>query len=340
MTRDIADVLEAVPYLGFFGALSNCHLTIPVGAFLDSLVVTINAPAPSRLRISDIRLIGADRKPLDVGDISHVQLSSVEGSDHLEDVKQQMLSGALPNSRVEVAPTLRVAFSGRVYIDHVMLYNFADRHWTDGRFVEVSGEDGGNVVFSYINADPDAAIRRWEALGRLPSIGVSPDNDAALSVGAFAKEIKAKLAEGLRSGAVRLSDIDVNSAIQLVAPARDPAEGVDANDLVILAAFLAPELIRAEWFSTPQLGAFSSLLPTEADLDRLMDAANALPDLHERFAGSLRISKHSINPSILIRDGDKYMEMSERVLGELRTIDIPCIVAYGTLLGAARAGEF
>jgi hypothetical protein len=323
-------VYSLFPGLGFFGSdASNC-LKIATGEKPISAVrLSLTGGIVETLNIKRIQLIDRNGNSIQAtsDELSAEMSSSIEGQGN----PIELLSGKSIHSAREVLPWWMLTSTSPHILSEIHIFNRPDGWGRRARTiaVEVRTEDTWRRVY---------AADCHQHLATVLAAAIN------LSCGQF--EVACQPLEGLsglnsslklailRAQGTRSIDItDIRSAMQLT-PVYDSSQ-VKSIDLKLLAACLYSVRKRKGSVAAPHLINYSLMLSSPA---RILEMEGYLDEV--AFPEKLIITKHGMMESVLTTKKDSYLKLAREIITLLKHEGLRSFIAYGTLLGAARTGEF
>ena len=143
------------------------------------------------------------------------------------------------------------------------------------------------------------------------------------------------IADRLRTGEIELAAVRWRHIVPLLdvwGKTGEPGH----EEWTVIAAFL---LAQQQAKGGTSIKSFSLLLNTQERLLRLQDALNGLG--HVLGLGGVMLTRHGVKPEgLLRREPARFLEHMLDVIGSLQRMGRDPVLAYGTLLGAVRDGDF
>ncbi|ANC32863.1 LicD family protein [Isoptericola dokdonensis] len=332
---DLPGTVALLPSLGYFGGIAANHLSVPVPGPVREVRLFLPPQEAGQIDLRGVELYRAGRRIDPVAAGGRVEQSS----DTTKDDRSPFALGGIRTAK-ETGPWWRVGFDVPVAVDEVRVYNRLDGFGHRNRRLTVAVADGAGRYGTVVTVDSDRVVRRTLALlERLTGIGVpKTDLDAVATASATREAVVAALAARAREGLLTTDPVEQRLLVSLVP--LEPVEGRDlgADDWALLGHVLAAERLRVPATAT-SIRTFHLQLRTRARLERLtgeVNAAGAVVGTPEAV-----LSRHGIvDQSGLRKQSEQYLDTIERASALLGGLGYPTMLAYGTLLGAVREGDF
>lgn len=325
-----------LPSLGYFGGIGANYL--PVRFAGPAAEVRFSLPRDGQHQL-DLRGLELYRRGKRV-DVDLSTASVTQSSDVTKDDRSPFGFGGIRTAR-EIAPWWSVRFDPPVDADEVRVFNRLDGYGVRTRALSVAvgrGAEGPDVV---VTVDSDRVVRH--TLDVLSRICGTPLDEAVLAsaeaAGAARADVLARLAERARTGLLTTDPEEQRLLAQLL-PTERPDDEAELSDdeWALLGHLLAAERHRAPGTAT-SMRAFQFVLRSKADLHRLGDEVNRAGEV----LGAPRavLTRHGIVDVGGLRErSDDYIATIENASAVLESCGYPTMLAYGTLLGAVREGDF
>ena len=322
------------PSLGYFGALpSDClevRLPVPVAA----LRLSLDEPRPGFLNLRGLQFV-KDGTPLSPP-AARARQSSTTGGDP-ENGAANLLALKGIHSGAERAPWWEASFDPPVQADALRVTNRGDVWGSRSRTLRIEATAPDGTVHRVHDGQSEALLR--ESLAEAARVaGMAPVGSWPRNVGAARRlrdALLSGIAGGLRSGSLALD----GPRWPLVVPFLDMSGGQEAptaDAWTVIAGFL---LAQAQEKRGTSVKAFAHLLDRRQRLLRLQSEVNTLAV--ERGLGRLMLTRHGLKAEgALRRDPERFVAHMRAVVEALQALGREPVLAYGTLLGAVRDGEF
>ena len=332
------DVVDALaPALGYFGAHPLDCLEVPVKRAIHGLKLSINEQKPIFLNLRGLELVRGGKAVRVEASSCHPTQSSVAQGENATGAMNLMAMRGI-HSRAELVPWWQVRFDTPVAVDSLRIWNRSDGWGCRSRTLRVEelGEDGEVVGLLHDARSQGQLVECMRALAEAagqPEMAAWPDGSSA------GREVRSQLvsivAERLRSGQLRPDNVAWRALLQGIDVWGKDGEPTD-DTWAIIAAFL---LCQHKHGGGTSLKAFSLLLRDRARLLRLQEELNVIAAISGM--GRYMLTRHGVKTQgILRRDPEKFVSHLQAVISTLRSLGREPVMAYGTLLGAIRDGDF
>ena len=213
----------------------------------------------------------------------------------------------------------------------IHLYNRADECGLRSRFIALKGLDGDRVTVEFRNVSRsrlDALSNELKTvLSQYHGILSFPKD----SVHA-AKYVRSIVYELLKGG----TEVSRELIIALL-PISGASPRLDSLSAHFLTDLLERELEHREHINTRFLKDYSSILNDDVSIDCLSKFASRKDG---GDGGKLVIAKHRVHYDTLVSERKLHLDFLDELLKALEPLSGFSMLAYGTLLGAYRSGEF
>lgn len=328
---------ELLPSLGYFGGIGASYLSVPVKGRVSQIHVHLPDKFTGQVDLRGFELYAAG-KPVRVepADQSVVQSSAAptqpEGAD-------PFAYGTL-RTRREEGPWWSVSLARPVEADEIRVYNRRDGWGVRGRRLTIAIAGPDNTFHTVCSVDSDAVVERTLALvSRLTGRDIGPDvlesEDASRQAHAEVVSDLARLAEkGLLT-----ADAEEQRLLTALVPTRLPEEATLSDDEWAIAGhLLAAERLRVPSTAT-SMQAYQLVLRSTTDLRCLETEIN-------RAAVAIGgedavLTRHGFRDvGVLRKRSADYVTTMQHATELLAELGKPAMMAYGTLLGVVREGDF
>lgn len=326
-----------LPSLGFFSGNAVNYLPVRVDGPVSQIRLFL-PKVQGELDLRGLELYDAGRRVT----INDAKTTIEQSSDARRPGNQRspfVLGGI--RSRKEVGPWWTVTFDSPVVADEVRVFNRLDgwgnrsRHLT----VAVAGADG---TFSTVrSADSDRVVKATlELLARLTGRDVDPSVLASVEAATAARtEILGELARRAGEGLLTADREEQRLLASLIRTHRLPADELLTDDeWTLLAHLLVAERVRVPSTKT-SMRSFHLVLDSHAALERLQTEVDRAGEV--LGAPEAVVTRHGLTDvGGLRKRSAEHVELMRKAAGVLDECGYPAMLAYGTLLGAVREGDF
>ncbi|TQL66345.1 LicD family protein [Nocardioides albertanoniae] len=325
------------PSLGWFGGIGAAYLSVPLAGPVSVLRVHVPEKVEGQVDLRGFELYsGGTVVPVRAADQEVEQSSAApsqpKGTNAFE-------YGSL-RTKKETGAWWSVRLATPVEADELRVYNRRDGWGNRSRrlTVAVGGPDGGfHTVWSL---DSDRVVSRTLALvsrllGREVGADVLESEDSARAAHA---EVLADLARLAEKGLLT-PDAEEQRLLTALIPLRLPADAALTDDEWTLAGhLLAAERLRFPTTAT-SMPTYQLVLGSTVELRRLETEVNrAAAVIGGEPAG---LTRHGFRDhGVLRKRSAGYVETMRHATALLTELGKPALMAYGTLLGAVREGDF
>lgn len=332
--KTLVDAL--LPGIGFFGGTPETALRIPVGAAVDRIELSIEAPASEILNIGEIRLLGVDGEALDRrAACASVELSSIYGGKSPDDCFELFVAGQLLHTETEARPSIVIRLRQAIALESLILFNRRDVYGSRSRHLVVRAYAGDALAVDYRNLTPEKVMQELTAVLDEAGMGEHvPQADA--EVPGFLASVRAGLLDRIGRGAVGLAP----TRLMQLLPVYGAKGSITYFHLALCAHIVLERWGDAPILRTSFLEPLGRVLSSDFALERLKVELEALIERRRGRAANVVISRHHIHESRLTTEKEKFLAALDRVVSILAGQGIDAMVGYGTLLGAVRSGTF
>lgn len=326
----ITQVADLWPALGFFGAHDSISWHVPLGKVVKGLRLTVDAGGPTFLNLQRVDLLTQQKPALAPDAVWTEHMSSVHSGAAKGGVR--LLSGGSIHSESEERPWWRADFATPVHIDEIRVGNRRDT-WarrSQHLMLEVQTPDGRWVV-QRRNHGGDAVAHCIAELARLGVLATGPATEVAELRLAWIRQLTDRLSGPVDQRQVQPSWPQVLALL----PLWDAAPLLD-DELRLAAVFLLDQGLRQDDLAMSYL---SAVLKTSAEVDRLTAAINEVAA--RRGEQRYMLTRHGLQrQGKLVSHRDAFLAAAAKAIQVLEADGREPVLAYGTLLGAVRSGEF
>lgn len=323
-----------LPALGHFGGTAADHLQITVGASIRSLKLSLDSTHPEFLNLRGIHFFSQGRR-LDIEPTqADVRQSSYRKSDTKKDPRTLLRLHSIHTDK-EASPYWEIVFHEPIFVDRVDIYNRPDGWGFRSRslLVETVDEEGLRQTVHQGRSAQAVRDARDLVTSLCPDLAFPEKQDDHSS---HRRQVVEALSSLLRQGPVVLSSQEWNILMSYL-PADSKFLPTD-DDWYLLASYLLYQRMRNNKTSTG-VRSFSLLLNSRARLKRLeseFDSISELLGIPPQF-----IARHGIrNQGVLRQNSTSNLQHMREIVLHLQQFGHSSMLAYGTLLGAIRDGQF
>lgn len=328
-----------LPSLGFFGGTWADCLTLPYDATLTRLRIERASSNPGFLNLKGV-LLRKNRRPAEVRDSDLViRQSSDRPESNLPPQGVTKLTGI--HTLKEAGAWWEIESRSGVPIDQVLVFNRPDGMGIRSRELRITAwnEKGQNIVLhdslskNYLRE----TLREIEHFigGQISEVMI----DSVARARQWRTDAVGRLSELIRRGELRVSARMWLALAALLPTSRgqQPGDGLEGADWLVLAYGLCAQLQR-DSRSRSGVQAYARVLDSTARLERLeiefdrATAALGTPPMHH--------VRHGIEYRSQLRDDIPQISRAvDRLSGDLSSVGLVPLLAYGSLLGAIREGR-
>ena len=324
-----------LPSLGYFGAIAVNYLSVPVSPPISRIrLVAPGLRAELDLRGVELYLNGR-RVAVDESKVVFAQ-SSEAGRSAAQ--RRPFAYGGIRSAK-EADPWWTATFAPAIEADEVRIYNRMDGWGARARSltVTVTGPDGESVSAADSDAEVQATIALLSRLTGAPlDVSVLDSEDAAARARSrILAELNRRAASGLLT-----DDREEQRRLASLLHTQPPpgGDGLADEEWTLLGHLLAAERARVPNTKTSVV-AFHRVLRSRAELRRIeaeVNRAGARLGSPEAV-----LTRHGFSDiGILRQRSDDFMALIHRATDVLEECGYSAMLAYGTLLGAVREGDF
>ncbi|MCK9795022.1 LicD family protein [Isoptericola sp. 4D.3] len=327
-----------LPSLGYFGGNAVNYLPVPVQGPVSQIRLSLPSSTTGELDLRGLELYQAGhRVPVDDDKAKFEQSSDARRPGHR---RSPFVLGGI-RSEKETGPWWTVSFDSPVAADEIRVFNRLDGWGARSRrlTVAVAGPDG---QFSTVRSvDSDRVVSdTLELLSRLTgreldaSVLASEESAAAARTEVLA-ELARRAGEGLLTPD-REEQRLLASLVRRHVPAGE--EALTDDEWTLLGHLLTAERLRMPGTST-SMRSFHRVLDSREALLRLETEANRAGEVLGTPQAVL--TRHGLTKVGGLRErSDDYVALIRDAARLLEECGYPAMLAYGTLLGAVREGNF
>ena len=330
----IAD--ELFPAHGFFWNGNDFSFVFEVNDFIDCLHVAIDEGKQQFLNIAEFRFFDENQKEISRETLcSAVKLSSSYADEDDDIIFEKFLIGRMLHSRFELRPSLLIKLKEKTKISKILIGNRKDVYGQRSRFLKATALLDGLPIAEKSNSNHnEAQASLSELLFELDLLDQVPRdvNDVA----EFVSLIRQRLCDEILAGKFTADHMKLVWFL----PLYDPTESPSDFDICICAAILFQLRGDRVYFPPKRLQPISAVLPSDADISRLCDTATQIQ--RQKTGGTTKFvaTKHAIQPPQIASQKDAYLRALDAAFDLLDELGFTLLLCYGSLLGAAREGEF
>ena len=324
------------PALGYFGALPSDSLEVRLDRPVTAIRLALDEPRPVFLNLRGLELLKDGAALALPEDAWQARQSSTTGEDAANGAGNLLRSRGI-HSGAEQAPWWEVRFAVPVEADTLRLHNRTDGWGRRSRTlrIDVTGTDGRvhrvhDGQSSGLLAACVAEAARAAGIPPVPALPVDVPAAARLR-----KHLLSRIAARLRSKALPLQQVRWPMVLPLV-DAWNQLDDPTPDEWTVLAGFL---LAQHQGKRGTSIRAFSFLLDRRSRLLALQSELNRLAAAVG--LGRYMLTRHGVKAEgMLRREPQKFLAHLQAVMRGLGSLDRAPVLAYGTLLGAVRDGDF
>ncbi|QGN32942.1 LicD family protein [Microlunatus sp. Gsoil 973] len=326
-----------VPSLGYFGGIAANYFSVKVPRPVSRLRLFLTE-AEAQLDLRGLEMYRNGRR---VG-VDESNISTAQSSDaRRPGARRSPFAFGGIRTEKQTAPWWAVTFDPPVDADEVRIYNRLDGWGVRASSLTVAAAGPDGYFETIRSVDSDRAVEATLDLlhritGRDLDLSVLASQSEAIRL---REELLADLAERTLSGLLT-ADREEQRLLSSLIPRRRLPEGQSLSDdeWTLLGHLLAAERARVPSSKT-SMAAFHRVLDSRAKLRRLESEVNRAGEV----LGSPRavLTRHGFTDiGILQQRADDYVGLILRATALLDECGYPAMIAYGTLLGAVREGNF
>ncbi|MDQ3288186.1 MAG: LicD family protein [Pseudomonadota bacterium] len=333
-----AGILQVLaPGLGYFGANRTDNLQVEVGGTVRSLRLGLSEGTRTFLNLRKLEFL-RNGKVFDVPDGGFaVSQSSVSG-DEGRHGPANLLSGAGIHSEGELAPWWGITFDPPIQIDQLTLWNRSDGWGSRSRTLSIDAtfDDGATRCLYRGNGARSLSRSLSAAAGHAPNVTLPPElPDSAAALQGLRRDLFAGIADRVRTQELAPGKVQWRELVPLL-DVWGKLEEPGRDEWTLIAAFL---LFQQQAKAGTSIRSFSLLLNSQSRLKRLQQEINQLARV--LGLGMFMLTRHGLRPAGVLRtDPQRFLAHTQAVLDALSRMGRDPVLAYGTLLGAVRDGDF
>jgi len=332
-----------VPSLGFFGAKNVDRLEVSLPPDVTQLRLSLPRSVVDVLELKVIELVRGT-KVLPVPGPAVKAKASSRAKKRLPDDAAPLTQRTPVTTQREAGPWWQVTFVEPLGATTMRLYNRRDGLGRRSRTLLVRGRSGPDAPWQMLRSLQVDDLRELLAVLEARTGETLQPPAPRLLRARWARRTHARVVArvleiatdgGLR-GATREELRLLLALVPSVAPARGPA--LTDDEAHLLAALLVAQRAVVPGTAT-SIRSFGLVLPDRAALRRLDEDVNRFAQL----AGlpPHAITRHGLSELGALRtDASGHLDLVERVGDVFTELGHPLVLAYGTLLGAVREGDF
>lgn len=323
------------PALGYFGAHAADCLERPVAGPVDGLRLALEESKPVFLNLRGLELLKGGKPVALQAHTPRCTQSSV-ADDDARNGADKLLSNKGIHSKAETAPWWEVEFGLPVDCDSIRVWNRSDGWGSRSRTLRIevrSGDLGQHVHDGQSREQLLEVLDALAAAAGAPPLATWPATAAAAR--RWREDLLAEVATRVASGDIALAAIPWRALLQAVDAWGREGEPTDAT-WTMIAAFL---LHQHTGKGGTSIKAFSLLLGSRERLVRLQHELNELAG--RLGLGRYMLTRHGVKSEGVLRcEPEKFVAHMRAVVEALDSLGREPVMAYGTLLGAVRDGDF
>ncbi|MBC7279581.1 LicD family protein [Nocardioides sp.] len=326
-----------LPSLGWFGGIAAAYLSVPLAGPISVLRVHVPAKFEGQVDLRGFELYaGGVLIPVAAADQVVEQSSAAPSQPQDANVFEY---GSL-RTKKETGAWWSVRLAEPVEADELRVYNRRDGWGLRSRrlTIAVRGPEGGfHTVYS---VDSDHVITRTLALlsrllGREIGVEVLESEEAGRTAHAA---VLAELAGLARKGLLTADAEEQRLLVGLIPTQLPAAESLTPDEWALAGHLLAAERLRFPLTAT-SMPTYQLVLRSTVELRRLeVEVNRAAEAIGGQPAG---LTRHGFRDhGVLRKKSAGYVETMQHATTLLAELGKPAMMAYGTLLGAVREGDF
>ena len=327
-----------LPSLGYFGGIAANRLSVRVQGPVREMKLFLPTSLAGQLDIRGAEFFKGNRRvDVDVAKVTYEASGNAlaDGGD-----RNPFVLGGIKTVQQQ-GPWWTARFGSPVDADEVRIYNRLDGYGVRARklTVAVAGVDG--KYSTVVSVDSDRVIQRTlDLISRLIGTSIGREALATKEIASETRDrILAELAKRASKGLLT-EDADEQRLLMALIPTSKSAtpHELSNDEWALLGHLLAAERVRVPSTAT-SMRSLQFLLGDRTQLSRLEREVNAA----SKVLGIPKalLSRHGFtNVGGLRERSDDYLALIEKATGALRDVGYQAMIAYGTLLGAIREGDF
>lgn len=332
--RDRLGTKELLPSLGYFGGIAANYLSFPVKGPVVKIALFLSGR--SELDLRGVELFRRGRRvAVDEAGVKIRQSSIGAGR------RGNPFAYGVIRSEKEMAPWWSATFVRPIDADEIRVYNRRDGWGVRSRTLTVAAAGVNGRLQTVGSVDSDRVVEATlRLIERLTGIVVAPSVlDSAQDSASVRREVVAALARSAGAGLIT-REREEQRLLGSLLPREPRPDGTSLTDheWALLGHLLAAERLRVPSTGT-SMQAFHRLLDTRAALSRLETEVNRAG----KVLGTPQavLTRHGFTDiGALQQNSSAYLGLIERASAVLEQCGHPAMLAYGTLLGAVREGNF
>ncbi len=325
------------PGAPFFGSNLEMCLQVNIGEKIKGVRFSIAADEPEFLNFTSFHLYGEDGKQIGLNkDNCTVAMSSIfnENSERFGPNYIQGGDGGEVHTKKEPGPYVRVVLNNEALVSKIKVLNRADKWSIRNRNLRIEVLKASAWLPVWQNSSPEQYGQIFESLSRWlsPNFVKSLDSLSVSQARLLIKNLISSIVNSDQYSSFMERDQCLFSILDFYGSA--PADEVELD---ILAAMIAGALQKDK-----VLGSFSFIqnlvVSTEQTL-RLQERINHYTKKFFNDSGFI-MTRHGIRKSHLLSLKNELLDHTTRVMDFVQSQGYPCMLLYGTLLGAVRDKGF
>ena len=326
-----------MPSRGFFGDIRHTPLRIDINEKLSSLIVR-NDNTNCYLNFSSLKIYSRDGQLLGPNEIERVTASSTVSK---SDVKTMIASNGSFHSMREDCPSLTITFNEPSLIGYIELVNRRDKWGSRIQNLAVLAELSSQEIVPIYNMQSSYNVERdLMIIDQVCHQAKIKSRTGGVKGESSRKELLSVLLKELESNIERLQDKHFDMPMQMLSMWNETYKPLDIEshkiELSILALFVFHNTRKS---LTLSLNSFSRLLPSSKDIEQLEENINCYRK--QSSEQPIKLTKHgAAKQGMLVSNVNAVLTALNEVMQDLTTLGYQPCLAYGTLLGAKREGQF
>lgn len=335
--RRLPGTPELLPSLGYFGGIGASYLSMPVNGPVSQIQAHLPHKFTGQVDLRGFGLYLAG-KPVQVPPADQTILQSSAAPTQPEGA-DPFTYGTL-RTRREDGPWWSVTLARPVEADEIRIYNRRDGFGVRNRRLTIAIADSDDTFHTLCSVDSDSTVERTIGLvsrliGRDIGTDVLESEDASRQAHV---EVVSDLARIAEKG-ILTADAEEQRLLTALVPTRLPEDATLSDDECALAGhLLAAERLRVPATAT-SMQAYQLVLRSTTDLRRLEAAVNRAG---AAIGGEEAVlTRHGFRDvGVLRKHSAEYVTTMQHATELLAELGKPAMMAYGTLLGVVREGDF
>ena len=332
--KSLKNIFPGAP---FFGSNLEMCLQVSIGERIKGVRFSIAADDPEFLNFTSFHLYGEDGKQIRLSrENCSIAMSSIfnENSDRFGPNYIQGGDGGEIHTKKEPSPFVTVVLAKDVLVSHIKVLNRADK-WSirnQNLRIEVLKDNAWSITWQ--NSSPELYSQIFESASKWISPNLAYDLDLLETSQArlLFKSLISSIINSNQFSKFMEKDQCLFSVLDFYGSA--PADDVELD---ILAAMIAGALRKDK-----VLGSFSFIQNLIVSTEQTLRLQERINHYTKRLFNdsAFIMTRHGIRKSHLLSLKDELLEHTSRVMEFVQSQGYPCMLLYGTLLGAVRDKGF